>query len=189
MPDDPRFLRRLQERDEKAFDELVRRHQGRVFGIAYRLLDNRAEAEDVSQEIFVRVFGAIGSFRGESSLSTWIYRIAVNQCRTRRTHLIRRRVDRTRQYEEVAEGPAPPRASAATRPDVIAEGNEMEAAVRRALADLDDEWREILVLRDVEGLDYEEIAQILGHPMGTVKSRLHRARLALQQKLAPYLGD
>ncbi len=179
------LLRRLRARDERAFRELVAEHRDRVFNITYRMLGNRAEAEDVAQEVFISVFKTIDSFREESKFSTWLYRVAVNHTKNRIKYLARRHErdrDELDETSAAANGATagPPRA---IQPDRAMEGAQMEALLQAAIANLDDDHRIVVVLRDVEDLSIEEICEITGLPDGTVKSRLHRARLVLRKKL------
>lgn len=184
--DEKRLVRRLKRREERAFNQLVLRYQRPIYAVCFRMLGNAAEAEDVAQDVFVKCFQAIHSFRGESQLGTWLYRIAVNLCRNRLKYLGRRQYNGTARFEDLPEGAvngtaAPGRvvAEPAPRPDAAFEGKRAEAAVQAALAAIDAEFRELLVLRDIEGLSYHEIQRITGLAEGTVKSRLHRARAAL----------
>ncbi len=186
LPDsyEKKLIERLQRRDEAAFNEFVRLFQGRVFTIAVRMLGDRGEAEDVAQEVFVAIFKAMHTFRGESKLSTWVLRIATNHTRNRLKYLGRRArgahdelealSDRTDLQDTIAS------TSTIRRPDTLSEEKALKSLVEQALERLDPEQREIIVLRDVEDLAYEEIQQITGLAEGTVKSRLHRARLALK---------
>ena len=186
------FVQRLKERDKAAFEQLIARYQTQIFNLLYRMTGVREEAEDLVQEVFVNVYKKVGLFRGESPLGTWIYRIAYNACTNRRKYLWRRR-DRDKQpFDELVEKHAVTSGTMSTsanlpRPDEEAEGLEMERLVQSAMSALDDEQRVILVLRDVQNVPYEEIAEITGLPIGTVKSRLHRARMALKERLAPHL--
>jgi len=186
------LLRRLRDRDERAFRELVEAHRDRVFNITYRMLGNRAEAEDVAQEVFIAVFKTIDTFREESKFSTWLYRVTVNHCKNRIKYLARRH-DRDRdELDEMSPGAnaatngAPARAP---QPDRALEGAQMEQLLQDAIANLDDDHRVVVVLRDVEDLSIEEICEITGLPDGTVKSRLHRARLALRKKLQRHVEE
>jgi RNA polymerase sigma-70 factor, ECF subfamily len=188
------LVRRLREHDERAFGEFVKAYKNQVFNLLFRMLSNREEAEDVAQEVFITVFKNIETFRGDCRLSTWIYRIATNHCRNRIKYLSRRKMQDHREYQdELAklqprEGVAgQPTAGQVARPDQMAEGREMEVLVQEAIAALDDDHREIIVLRDIQNLPYQEICEITGLPPGTVKSRLHRARLALKEKLKDVL--
>ena len=179
-----RLVKRLKARDERAFREFVFAHEKLVFNLVFRMLGNYEEAEDVSQEVFVTVFKAIGSFRGKSRLSTWLYRIAANHAKNRLKYLARRRTDRRQSLDTTSESEihrARPQSSDA--PESIAIGLELERLVQDALSRLEDDHRLVIVLRDLEHLSYDEISAITGLTMGTVKSRLHRARAALKQTL------
>jgi RNA polymerase sigma-70 factor (ECF subfamily) len=186
---DKALLKRLRDRDERAFRELVEAHRDRVFNITYRMLGNRAEAEDVAQEVFIAVFKTIDSFREESKFSTWLYRVAVNHCKNRIKYLARRH-ERDRDELDEASPSANNAALGPTkgaRPDRALEGAQMEVLLQEAIASLDEEHRAVVILRDVEELSIEEICEITGLPDGTVKSRLHRARAALRKKLARHV--
>ena len=154
------------------------------------MIGNRAEAEDLAQEVFVSVFKKIDGFRGEASLSTWIYRIASNTCKNRQKYLGRRHA---RPLSPEMDGPelngsrVVHTAAPVTRPDELVEGYQTEQKIQEAIAELEEEHRLILVLRDIQNVSYEDISTITGLPLGTVKSRLHRARMSLKDKLAPYL--
>jgi len=178
------LLRRLRERDERAFRELIEGHRDRVFNVTLRMLGNRAEAEDVAQEVFITVFKTIDTFREESKFSTWLYRVTVNHCKNRIKYLARRS-DRKRDEldDNVTSSLGPIGAPQPAAPDRALESAQMEQVLERAIAELDDDYRVVLVLRDVEDLTIEEICEITGLPDGTVKSRLHRGRLALRKKL------
>jgi RNA polymerase sigma-70 factor, ECF subfamily len=188
-----RFLRRLQKRDEKAFKELVLEHEEAIFRLAYRMLGSTTDAEDLAQEVFVQVFRSIDSFRGESKLSTWLYRITVNLSRNRTKYLARRKKSRHQDLEEsqldTSDGVVGVTVGQVSRPDLEAFGSELERVVVHCLQDIDPEFREVLVLRDVEGLSYEEIGELLGVPPGTLKSRLHRARTELKRMVEAATGE
>lgn len=185
------LLRRLRERDERAFRELVDEHRDRVFNLTFRMLADRAEAEDVAQEVFIAVFKTIDQFREESKLSTWIYRVAVNHCKNRIKYLARRHQRDQTELDEATVEPGNGAGSAAPstprRPDRQVEGAQLDKIVQEAIATLDEEHRTLVVLRDLEDLSIEEICEITGLPDGTVKSRLHRARLALRKKIQRHL--
>jgi RNA polymerase sigma-70 factor (ECF subfamily) len=178
------LLRRLRDRDERAFRELVETHRDRVFNITYRMLGDRAEAEDVAQEVFISVFKTIDTFREEAKFSTWLYRVTVNHCKNRIKYLARRH-DRDR--DELDETSHETNGAAGVprhvQPDRALEGAQLEVLLQEAIAHLDDDQRVVVVLRDVEDLSIEEICDITGLPDGTVKSRLHRARLVLRKRL------
>jgi RNA polymerase sigma-70 factor (ECF subfamily) len=173
--DPPGLLQRLRAGDPHAFEELVIAYQHRVFGVALRMLGSRAEAEEIAQEVFLRAHRAIADFRGEARLGTWLYAIASRLCLNRLASPDRR----------VARGDDVLMDVAASTPDaaVAAERAELDAALRAAIAELPDDRRLVLVLRDVEGLSYEQIAEALALDPGTVRSRLHRARMQLKEKL------
>ncbi|MCG8417906.1 MAG: sigma-70 family RNA polymerase sigma factor [Proteobacteria bacterium] len=186
-----RFIRKLRERDEKAFRDMVERYRDQVYNTTYRMLGNREEAEDLAQEVFITVFKSIDSFRGESKFSTWLYRITVNHCKNRIKYLARRHDRDQREYDEnvtrdgaeaALTAPARPRS-----PDRQLEGVEMEQILQRCIAELDDDHRILIVLRDIQDLSYEEIGTITSLPEGTVKSRLHRGRMALRKKMQKYM--
>jgi len=172
----PGFLDRLRRGDPAAFEALVSRHQHRVFGVALRMLGNRADAEDAAQEVFLRAHRGLAAFRGDAKLSTWLYAIAARLCLSRLGEGERRLI-------RVEEDALARVADAGADPARQLEEDEREAALGRAIAELSDERRMVVVLRDLEGLAYEEIADVLGLELGTVRSRLHRARLDLKDKL------
>ena len=163
LADDPTLLARLRAGDAQAFETLVTTYQHRVFGVALRMLGRRAEAEEIAQETFLRAHRALGAFRGEARLGTWLYAIASRLCLNR--------------------------LASAGGPDAVGalERGELEAALHQAVAALPEERRIVVVLRDFEGLSYEEIAEALGVPLNTVRTRLHRARLDLKAKLERWL--
>jgi len=188
------FVARLVARDEAAFNELVVLYERRVFALVFRMLGRREEAEDLAQEVFVQVFKAIDQFRGDSKLSTWIYRIAVNLCKNRTKYLSRRHVGETDDVDAMAER-APLSAAKGvsvgdiSRPDELVEGMQLEVIVKRAISQIEPDFREVLILRDVEDMTYEEIAALTGLPDGTVKSRIHRARLVLRGLVEKAIGE
>ena len=182
-----RLVNRLKKRDESAFTELVMLHKTRVFNVCYRMLSNTAEAEDIAQDVFVRAFIAIKNFRGDAQLSTWLYRIAINLCKNRIKYHSRRHGNAHASLDDVGDSiehkrsTRSPQGEPEATPDKVLEGSRAERQIQRALAAVPDEFRELLVLRDVQGLTYGEIVVITGLPEGTVKSRLHRARGALKK--------
>jgi RNA polymerase sigma-70 factor (ECF subfamily) len=191
-----RLVERLIARDERAFNALVYAYQRRIFALLLRMLGSRAEAEDLAQEVFVQVFKAIGSFRGDSKLSTWIYRIAINLCKNRNKYLRVRHAGEEEEIEALDRRlplgdarHARVHLSQIERPDEAMAGKQVEQIVRHAILELEPSFRECLVLRDVEDLSYEEIEQITGLPSGTVKSRIHRARAQLKELVELALGE
>lgn len=183
------LIARLQERDEDAFVECVREYQDKIFSLVYRMLGSKEEAEDVAQEVFVTVFKSIDTFRGDAKFSTWLYRIAANHCKNRIKYLGRRARRSTTALDDAGEGElldAQRHAMApqSVGPDQALEGLQLERIVQDGIAQLDEEHRMLIVLRDIEDLSYEEICQITGLAEGTVKSRLHRARMALKDHMS-----
>jgi RNA polymerase sigma-70 factor (ECF subfamily) len=185
---DSDLVHRFKAGDESAFLEIMRRYQAKILAITQGLLHNRADAEEITQDTFVRAHRSLAGFRGDSSLATWLHRIAVNLARNRYWYFFRRRrhstlsldcpvgIDGDAPFSDLicAEGPDPARA--ATR-------EEFSELVAEGMAALEPHHREVLVLRNVQNLTYEEIAERLGINVGTVKSRIARARESLREKL------
>lgn len=182
MPDSEKnFIRLLKERDERAFEHFIRKYQNMVFSLALRFLGNYQDAEDVTQEIFITVFKQIESFRGESAMSTWLYRITMNHCKNRVKYLARRRVYKERDTSErvqLQNRSSGFMAAMPDEPDQVLEAKETENRIMEVLADLEEDHKTILLLRELENLSYAEIADIMQLEEGTVKSKLHRARSA-----------
>lgn len=180
------LVRRAKDGDMAAFDELVRVFQGPMFNLAYRMVNNREDANDLTQEIFVKMYRSIGKFRGDSRFSTWLYTVAANTCRSRLRQL--RRVsshetvrldsnwdeDTTRSIEPVDSGASPVEEL---------ERDELKQCVELAVAELPEEFRAIVVMRDLQGLTYQEISGAMECSIGTVKSRLSRARTRVKAEL------
>ncbi|MBL4633085.1 MAG: sigma-70 family RNA polymerase sigma factor [Kofleriaceae bacterium] len=182
-----RLIRRLKDRDERAFSELIEEQGDRVFNLCFRMLGNRQEAEDLAQEVFITVFKSVDSFRGDSKLSTWLYRIASNLSKNRIKYLARRH-DRSKvEFDEGIDRNAASDSltspKQAKRPDENMEGQQLEQIMQQAISELGEDHRILIVLRDIEELSYDEICEITDLAEGTVKSRLHRARLALRKKM------
>jgi RNA polymerase sigma-70 factor, ECF subfamily len=180
LADEAPLLARLRAGDGRAFEELVIGYQHRVFGVALRMLGNRAEAEEIAQETFLRAHRALGEFRGEARLGTWLYGIASRLCLNRLASGPRRH----ERSDDLALAQAP---AADTDAAGALERGELEAALHEAVAALPEDRRIVVVLRDLEGLSYDEIAEVLGLPLNTVRTRLHRARLDLKAKLERWL--
>ncbi|MCB9744016.1 MAG: sigma-70 family RNA polymerase sigma factor [Alphaproteobacteria bacterium] len=187
-PTDEELVRRFKDGDRHAFNEIVRRYQSRVFSLCLRWMGDRQIAEEVAQDVFIATFKALGRFRGDAKLSTWIFRVTVNHCKNRRLYRKRRHTERHEALEgnQRDDPDAPNRQLAdedAPSPEVLRNQSEADHILQDALEALDADQREIIVLRDIEDLSYEEIADLLELPRGTVKSRLHRARKELARKL------
>lgn len=182
------WVQKVQNGKTDAFEILILRHQKRILNLLYRWLGDIDEASDAAQEVFLAAYRAIQEFRGDALFSTWLYRIAIHQAINRRKRLA---VDQARR---AAPGPADPEGEGSDpladlphpgpSPAEAAERNEASAHVQQGLNRLKEEEALIILLHDFQDLPYEEIAHILKLPVGTVKSRLHRARLALKATLA-----
>ena len=188
LPDaDQDLIEELRAGSERAFTALLSTYEKPIYNFVYRLLDDASEAPDVTQEVFLKVFRNIGEFRGECSVKTWIYRIAVNEASNLRRWFSRHR----RRQLSLDEQPA---AGALSLAETLADQQENQydrllrqermEVIERALAQVPDNFRVAVVLRDIEGLSYDEIAEVLEISVGTVKSRILRGREALKQKLA-----
>lgn len=186
-PLETQFIERLKQGDAGAFEVLIAERSGEVYGLLYRLTENSEEARDLTQETFLRAFQSIGQFRGESDLRTWIYRIAINQARNRWRWWRRRRRDATVSLDSENAHNQPLIESLPSErgksPEQETLAHERERALRKALRSLSLSYRETVILRDIEGFTYEEIAETLGINVGTVKSRLARGRHELRQRL------
>ena len=184
--DDLRLVESLREGIDRAYEELLTRFQQPVYTLAVRLLNDPSEAADVVQEVFLKVFRNIGSFRGQSSLKTWIYRITVNEAHNARRWFFRHRrreveldhePEESRNWKEIIP-------DGSRSPFDIASDGEQHLMIEAALERINPIFREAVVLRDITDLSYEEIAEILGVSLGTVKSRILRGREALKEELA-----
>ena len=176
-------ITRCTEGNESACAELVSLHERMVFSLALHLLGDRDEALDLSQEVFLRVFRTLPGFRGQSALRTWIYRIVVNQARNRQRFWKRRHRTDQVSLDEHVRACGELAAEAEVLPDRVLANKEAAASISQALDRLPFEQRTALILREIDGLKYEEIAFSLGIAVGTVKSRLTRARQALRAEL------
>lgn len=175
-------VQKVQTGDADAFEFLVRRHEKRIFNLLYRWLGNYDEAADVAQEVFLSAFRAIKRFRGESSFATWLYRIGVNHAKNRHKGLLL-----TRQRMSADELPDPP-GDPTSDPAHEVERHELHELVQQGLSSIQADDALMILLHDLQDVRYEEMAAMLEIPLGTVKSRLHRARQALKNKLAPHFG-
>jgi RNA polymerase sigma-70 factor (ECF subfamily) len=171
-------VRRVQGGETEAFELLVRRHEKTVFNLLFRWLRNYDDAAEVAQEVLFSAYRSIKHFRGESSFSTWLYRIAVNHGKNRRKSLLaaEQRVANIEAFDSPNPGPGPAEK---------AEEQEIHNLVQTGLNSLSDDDALVILLHDLQDVPYEEMARVLEVPIGTVKSRLHRARMALKTRLAP----
>jgi len=181
------FIERLKQGEAEAFETLVAERSGEIYGLLYRLTENSEEARDLTQETFLRAFQSIRHFRGEADLRTWIYRIAINQARNRWRWWRRRHRDTTVSLDDTGAQQKQP-LSASLReqgenPEQETLAHERQEVLRLALQTLRGAYRETVILRDIEGFSYEEIAEMLEISVGTVKSRLARGRQQLRNRL------
>jgi RNA polymerase sigma-70 factor, ECF subfamily len=191
--DDLQFVVLCRKGDTEAFGELVERHQKKMLNIAYRMLGDYDEACDIVQEGFLAAYKSLNKFKGEAKFSTWLYRIVVNFTKNRlkqRKSLAQHEGASIDDAEERKSGCLVCLSAAKTgNPDELLEQSEREAHVQKCITALNVEYREVLVMRDIQGFSYDEIRDILQIPDGTVKSRLSRARLALKDCLIKVIGD
>ena len=189
MPSNEReLLARLKRRDDSddwvdAWEALVNAHGGPVYGLALRMMRHREDAEDATQATWERVLAGLAAFRGDAAVSTWLFRIAMNECLTRLERRQREGRNHLSEGDDHVLSLVPDRTPG---PERHAFGRETLVAIERALGELDAPFRAAVILRELHGLRYEDIAQVLDIPVNTVKTRLHRARLDLQQKLEAF---
>ncbi|WP_018140327.1 MULTISPECIES: RNA polymerase sigma factor RpoE [unclassified Thioalkalivibrio] len=186
---DEALVKRVQKGDKAAFDILVLKYQHKIVNLVGRYVHDHAAALDVSQEAFIKAYRGLANFRGESAFYTWLYRIAIN---TAKNHLVsqgRRRPEAEVDAQDAEQmgGDSALKDSATPEGELLSE--EIEGAVRRTIEELPDDLRMAITLREIEGLSYEEIAQTMGCPIGTVRSRIFRAREAIDRTLRPLLDD
>ncbi len=182
--DEDELVARAQEGDERAFEVLVRRHADGLFAVLARFLGGSEEAEEVTQETFLRAWRGIGGFRGDSRFFTWLYRIGINEAKRRGGRAAS--APRTTSLEREPEAEVPDWTHA---PEASADQAELRAVLDAAISELRPNYRAALILRDVEGLSTAEAAAAMGLGEAAFKSRLHRARLTVRKAVAAYLGE
>ncbi len=191
--EDLEYVIRCQKGDTDAFDVLVERHQKKMLNIAFRMMGDYEEACDVTQEAFVSAYKSIKKFKAEARFSTWLYRIVVNYAKNRLKQLNGLAKREGVSIDETEDKRADTMMNASlvnhANPGTEMETREREAHVQQCISSLDEDYREVLVLRDIQGFSYDEIKEILNIPDGTVKSRLSRARNALKDCLTKVMGD
>ena len=180
---DNAVVERVRAGDKQAFNLLVARYQYKIQNLVARFIKDPAEQEDVAQEAFIKAYRAIGNFRGDSAFYTWLYRIAVN---TAKNHLVGAGRKPPAQDVDLDETGTIGTAAGLTElnsPEAILQNDELVQTIRTAIAELPDELREAITLRELDGLSYEDIADVMGCPIGTVRSRIFRARDAIEQAM------
>ena len=186
---DQQLVARVQQGEKAAFDLLVLRYQSRIINLVSRFVRNPSDALDVTQEAFLKAYRAMPSFRGDSAFYTWLYRIAVNTAKNWLAIQSRRSADSEMDYEEIEriEGNSALRDYAT--PERLLLKDEIQATVIAAIEELPEDLRLAIMLREVEGLSYEEIASVMDCPIGTVRSRIFRAREAIDKQLKPLIEE
>lgn len=174
-PDENHLIQRFKDGDRSTFERIVQSHQDRIYNLCHYLLGNPQDAEDAAQEVFIKAFRKLKEFRPESSLYTWLYRIGVNTCLDHKRKL---RPEPLRNESQVAELPSPE-----SSPERNYQSKEIGRAINSALEQLSEHSRAVIVLKEIEGLSYEEIAEVLNTSVGTIKSRLSRTRDELRRIL------
>jgi len=186
---DQELVVRVQQGDKKAFDLLVLKYQLRVSKLVSRFLRNQSDVPDVVQDAFIKAYRALPNFRGESAFYTWLYRIAIN---TAKNHLVaqsRKNPANSIDAQDAEDYGASEWLKEFASPEREALASELETIIHKAMGDLPPDLREAITLREIEGLSYEEIAAVMDCPVGTVRSRIFRAREAIDSKLKPMLDD
>ncbi len=186
---DQELVGRVQQGDKKAFDLLVLKYQLRVSKLVSRFLRNQSDVPDVVQDAFIKAYRALPNFRGDSAFYTWLYRIAIN---TAKNHLVaqsRKSPPNSIDVQEAEDYGASEWLKEYASPEREALTAELEKTIHQAMGDLPSDLREAITLREIEGLSYEEIAAVMDCPIGTVRSRIFRAREAIDSKLEPILDD
>lgn len=186
--EDFELVRAARAGDENAFGELVRKYQGRIYSLAYGMVGNHSDADDLAQEIFLKSYRNIKKFRFKSSFYTWLYRIGVNTILTRRKKLRRdRHLELKPQALDLEGSPYLPARLGGKRGDRAAGGRELQRDIRAAIDRLPEKQKAVVVMHDIEGIPHREISRILKSSEGTIRSRLHYGRKRLQEELADWL--
>jgi RNA polymerase sigma-70 factor, ECF subfamily len=184
---DARLVEMVQKGDRAAFNLLVQKYQHRVLKLVMRYVRDPAEAEDIAQEAFIKAYRALPSFRGDSAFYTWLYRIAANTAKNVLSSSRRKLVDYDMDLQDPEDYAAQVLLKDSDTPEGMLLTEEIRQAVTEAMQQLPDDLREAITLRELEGLSYEEIAEVMGCPIGTVRSRIFRAREAIDKRLRPLL--
>ena len=184
---DQQLVQRVQAGDQSAFNLLVLKYQHRVLKLIGRFVSDQSEAQDVAQEAFLKAYRALGSFRGESAFYTWLYRIAINTAKNALVAQRRRPVDFDLDAQDPEAFERQAKLKESDPPEGVLLTEEIRQVVEKAMEQLPEDLRTAIVLRELDGLSYEEIAEAMDCPVGTVRSRIFRAREAIDKKLKPLL--
>jgi RNA polymerase sigma-70 factor (ECF subfamily) len=185
---DQLLVERVQKGDKKAFDALVLKYQQKVANVISRYIRDPSEVLDVTQEAFIKAYRALPNFRGESAFYTWLYRVAINTAKNHLAAASRRPPKEDIEAETAEQMDMGTRLKEQDTPEQLAMQDQIAATIKSALEALPDDLRTAILLREFEGLSYEEIAEAMDCPIGTVRSRIFRAREAIDKKLKPLLG-
>ncbi|MGB0942427.1 MAG: RNA polymerase sigma factor RpoE [Marinomonas sp.] len=185
---DQELVERVQNGDKKAFDLLVLKYQYKVMGLIGRYVSDKHEVMDVAQESFIKAYRAIGNFRGDSAFYTWLYRIAVNTAKNYLVGRNRRPPSSDVALDDEEEYTIFDALADVDTPDATLNKDRLEAAIYETIEHLPEELKTAIRLREFDGLSYEDIAQIMGCPVGTVRSRIFRARDAIEKRIRPFMG-
>ncbi len=185
---DQELVRRVQRGDKQAFDVLVRKYQQKIVKLISRYVRDQDEALDVAQETFIKAYRALAKFRGDSAFYTWLYRIAINTAKNYLVAQNRRPPDTDIDAEDAVQFEGDSKLRETDLPEQLVHRDEVERVIYEAIDALPEDLRTAITLRELEGLSYEEIAQAMDCPIGTVRSRIFRAREAIETKLRPLLG-
>lgn len=184
---DSELVKRVQQGDKKAFDVLVHKYQQKLVNLISRFVSDHAECHDVAQEAFIKAYRAIGNFRGDSQFYTWLYRIAANTAKNHLASRSRKSPAYSVDVEDAEHYSGESGLKDYTNPENLLLTDEIKQTVFRAIEALPDDLKSAITLREIEGLSYEEIAEVMDCPIGTVRSRIFRARDAIDKELRPLL--
>ena len=188
-PLDEELVKRVQAGDKKAFDLLVLKYQHKIIQLINRFVRDQDEAQDIAQDTFIRAYKALPAFRGDSAFYTWIYRIAINLAKNHLSTRLRRPSDDDIDIELAEQIEGNLSLKDHETPEKLLMGDELGQVVRQALEKLPDELRTAIMLRELDGLSYDEIAEAMNCPVGTVRSRISRAREAIDKKIKSFSGE
>ena len=183
------LVERVKRGDKKAFDALVIKYQGRILNLISRFIHNPHDAGDVAQETFIKAYRALPKFRGDSAFYTWLYRIAVNTAKNHLASGMRQPFDTPAGYDEMEQIEQSNTLKDQTTPERLLLTRELEDTIITAIEDLPEDLRSAITLREIDGLSYEEIASVMECPVGTVRSRIFRARETVDKRIKPLLVD